>query len=98
MSKLIQLRVDDDTKTNADNLFASLGLDTPTALRIFLAASLEERGIPFMVAQKPTALPDLDWDAIAQSGEDIQQGRTISLDEFKRSMQVAYAQACEGGQ
>ena len=37
----LQLRVDDSLKAKADALFSSLGLDTSTAVRIFLASSLE---------------------------------------------------------
>ena len=46
----LQVRIDDELKQNADKLFLSLGLDTPTAVRIFLKASLEHDGIPFDVA------------------------------------------------
>jgi DNA-damage-inducible protein J len=45
----IQVRVDDNTKAAADTLFSSLGLDTSTAVRIFLTASLENNGLPFTV-------------------------------------------------
>ena len=45
----LQIRIDDNLKKNADFLFASLGLDTSTAVRIFLNAALEH-GIPFMVS------------------------------------------------
>jgi DNA-damage-inducible protein J len=48
----IQIRIDDTIKTAADSLFASLGLDTSTAVRMFIAASLENSGIPFTVAHK----------------------------------------------
>ena len=44
----IQIRVDDNIKTAADELFTSLGLDASTAVRIFLAASLENDGLPFI--------------------------------------------------
>ncbi|MDR0916296.1 MAG: type II toxin-antitoxin system RelB/DinJ family antitoxin [Oscillospiraceae bacterium] len=50
MAKTIQVRVEDDLKTSADILFASLGLDTSTAIRMFLVASMEAGGIPFAVA------------------------------------------------
>ena len=52
MSKTIQVRVDDDLKDSADYLFSSLGMDTSTAIRIFLKASLEVGGIPFTVTHK----------------------------------------------
>jgi DNA-damage-inducible protein J len=45
----IQVRIDNSIKSAADALFASLGLDTSTAMRMFLAASIDARGIPFEV-------------------------------------------------
>ena len=55
----IQIRVDDNTKTATDALFASLGLDTSTAVRMFLAAALSHRGIPFAV-RKPHGVVEID--------------------------------------
>ena len=49
MAKTIQVRVDDQLKDSADTLFASLGLDTSTAVRMFLAAATQCGGIPFPV-------------------------------------------------
>ncbi|MCL1952413.1 MAG: type II toxin-antitoxin system RelB/DinJ family antitoxin [Oscillospiraceae bacterium] len=49
MAKTIQVRVDDQLKDSADTLFASLGLDTSTAVRMFLIAAMEVGGIPFAV-------------------------------------------------
>jgi len=51
MAKTIQVRVDDALKDSADSLFTSLGLDTSTAVRMFLVASIETGGIPFAVAR-----------------------------------------------
>lgn len=45
----LQIRMDDEIKTSADALFSSLGLDTSTAVRIFLSAALESNGLPFAV-------------------------------------------------
>ena len=45
----LQIRVDDALKQEADGLFASLGLDTSTAVRIFLTAAVERDCIPFPV-------------------------------------------------
>ena len=52
MMATIQVRVDDGTKTAADALFASLGLDTSTAIRMFLMASLDNNGLPFTVKRR----------------------------------------------
>jgi DNA-damage-inducible protein J len=51
MAKIIQVRVDDQLKDSADMLFSSLGLDTSTAIRMFLVASMEAGGIPFAVTR-----------------------------------------------
>ena len=45
----IQVRVDDSIKKSADSLFYSLGLDTSTAVRMFLSAALANDGMPFPV-------------------------------------------------
>ena len=50
-SALIQVRVDASTKRKADLLFADLGFDTPTAIRIFLNQSIRREGMPFEVAK-----------------------------------------------
>ena len=52
MAKTIQVRVDDGIKESADALFASLGLDTSTAIRMFLVAAMETGGIPFPVVHR----------------------------------------------
>lgn len=46
---LIQVRVDEDTKIEVDDLFSELGFDTPTAIRMFLKKALEYQGLPFDV-------------------------------------------------
>ena len=48
---LIQVRVDDSLKKDADALFSDLGLDTPTAIRIFLKQAIKQNGLPFPVTQ-----------------------------------------------
>ena len=54
----IQVRVDDSTKIAVDSLFSSLGLDTSTAVRMFLMASLDSDGLPFSVKRR-TSKADL---------------------------------------
>ena len=49
----LQIRVEDSLKSQADNLFSSLGLDTSTAVRIFLNAAIEHNGISFPLNINP---------------------------------------------
>lgn len=61
----LQIRIDDTVKKQADTLFSSLGLDTQTAIRIFLNASIENAGIPFSVQHKeiPYSLQEAIYDS-----------------------------------
>ncbi|MDR3199410.1 MAG: type II toxin-antitoxin system RelB/DinJ family antitoxin [Planctomycetaceae bacterium] len=43
----IRINVDENIKNAADSLFAQLGLDTPTAIRMFLNSAIEHNGLPF---------------------------------------------------
>lgn len=44
---LVQFRVDSETKVKAEAIFRELGIDLPTAVRMFLARTVRENGIPF---------------------------------------------------
>ncbi len=61
----LQIRIDDTLKKQADTLFSSLGLDTSTAIRIFLNAAIENAGIPFSVQHKtiPASLQEAIYDS-----------------------------------
>jgi len=47
----INFRIDDDVKAEAETLFASLGMNTTTALMIFIRQALSEHAIPFAIRQ-----------------------------------------------
>ena len=49
MASTIQVRVDEDLKTRADELFRDLGTDTTTAIRMFLTKALAVNGFPFEI-------------------------------------------------
>jgi DNA-damage-inducible protein J len=67
----IQVRVDDNIKTAADSLFNNLGLDTSTAVRIFLSAAIESDGIPFAVKRRS---PKAD---LLEAVEDVRNRRNL---------------------
>jgi addiction module RelB/DinJ family antitoxin len=103
MAKTIQVRVEDDMKTKAEMLFASLGMDTSTAIRIFLTASMETGGIPFRVAHRYYAAADPifeeDHQTLRASLAEIEEGAPgCSLEELDASMKAAIAKGatCRG--
>lgn len=46
------IRVNSDTKKEAQELFSELGLDMSTAVNMFLKASIRKEAIPFEVSRK----------------------------------------------
>lgn len=48
-SSVFQMRLDDQLKGEAAAIYEKLGLDLPTAIRMFLKRSVLDNGIPFSV-------------------------------------------------
>ena len=57
-TSLLQIRMDEDLKNQAAELFESLGMDIPTAIRVFFKRALVEKGLPFDV--KATSSNEVD--------------------------------------
>ena len=67
----VTLRVDEDLKKQADDLFSELGLNLTTAFNIFLRQSVREQQIPFRVSRNvPNAVTLAAMDA-AEKGEEL---------------------------
>ncbi len=43
----LNIRIDEDLKRNAEEIFSALGLTTTAAFNIFVKAVVRQRGIPF---------------------------------------------------
>jgi addiction module RelB/DinJ family antitoxin len=48
-NSIIQIRVEEDLKKKAESLFSDLGLDTTSAIRLFLKQAVMRNGIPFEI-------------------------------------------------
>jgi addiction module RelB/DinJ family antitoxin len=46
-TSLLQVRIDTELKREAEKLFAEIGLDTPSAVRLFFKQSVARKAIPF---------------------------------------------------
>ena len=52
-STVLQVRIDDELRKDAAEIFRSLGLDMSSAVRLFLRRVVAEQGLPFkMVIEK----------------------------------------------
>ena len=53
-TSLLQVRVEDSLKDEAAQVFEKLGIDTSTAVRMFLKRAIMENGIPFRMTLPKT--------------------------------------------
>ena len=90
---LIQFRADRQLKDDVTQLLESLGLDLPTALRMFLVRTRIERGLPFSVT-----LPEADtgkatgistFEALRRQAADVPE---MTLDEIDAEIKAARAE------
>jgi len=72
---LIQIRVDESLKKDAEALFNDLGLDVPTAIRLFLKQSLIHNGIPFAIARTDDFYNDHNLQVLKKSIKQLDSGK-----------------------
>ena len=87
---LIQFRADRDLKEEVTDIFASIGLDMSTALRMFLIKARHVRGLPFEAVLPKTELTRKDALSII---EDARKQMTsipeMTLDEINAEIHAA---------
>ncbi len=49
----VQVRLDESLKKDAEAVFANLGVDAPTAIRMFFKKVVATRSLPFIVEENP---------------------------------------------
>lgn len=88
-SSVVQIRVDDQLRNQAAEIYEKLGIDLPTAVRIFLKRSVLDNGIPFamtlprneyMASQAIRALDEIQANAAANGTVEM------SLDEINKEI------------
>ena len=77
-SALIQVHVDEETKRKADRLFAELGIDTPTAIRIFLNQSISSRKMAGALAFSPCEKTEKREGMSFDVGEKLPNAETVA--------------------
>ena len=85
---LIQVRLDESVKRKADALFADLGFDTPTAIRMFLNQSLRREGLPFDVARPQPNAETLALIERIESGKEELVGPFSTKEELWRALEI----------
>ena len=72
---VIKTRVDAALKYDADAFFDSIGMDTTTAIRIFLKQTLIQRKIPFEIIQDSTFYSEKNKKALEHSRMQMENGQ-----------------------
>ena len=87
---LVQVKVDTETKTDVTSIYESLGLDLPTAVRIFFKKSIAVGGLPFELRNDTLSER---WSIYKEARNSIQKNNVpeMSLDEINAEIAAARA-------
>ena len=69
----INVRIDAEKKAQAQELFASLGMDMSTAINLFIQQALDFNGIPFIIRKY-----NAETEAAIREAEDMINGKIES--------------------
>lgn len=92
MDATLQVRMDSQLKSSAEELYRNLGTSFAEAVRIFAQQSVLEGGMPFRPTLKPMEdLSEAEIDRKLSAAEaDIQSGRTYTQDEVDAMMKEKF--------
>ena len=88
-TSLVQVRIDEDLKTQATAIYDKLGMDLSSAVRIFLKRSVMVNGVPFdMTLPKQEYKAEKAVSAMEKlSAEALKNGTSnMSLDEINKEI------------
>jgi len=68
--KTLQVRIPEQLRADADSILADIGLDLPTAVRLYLNKIVQTRGIPFTLEASPIRSEVIPVDAETQAQMD----------------------------
>lgn len=96
-TSLLQVRVEDSLKDEAAQVFERLGIDTSTAVRMFLRRAVMENGIPFrMTLPKEPYSAERGYHAMIEIGEGAENNglADMTLDEINAEIEAS-RQECQ---
>ncbi len=87
---LVQFRMDKELKQEVSEIYEELGMDLPTALRMFMKKSKQVRGLPFDAVLPVNQSDRSDFmsafDALRNEAKDIED---MSLDEINAEIKAS---------
>ena len=91
-TSLLQVRVDDELKEEASKVFENLGIDTSTAVRMFLKRAVMENGIPFRMTMPKTPYnAERGYRALVELGKQSEKNglSDMTLDEINAEIDAS---------
>lgn len=80
----LSIRMDAETKRQAEQLFGNLGMSISTAFNIFVKQSLRVRGIPFHITEE---VPDLErYSALREAREIARDPKVRGYDDVEEAL------------
>jgi len=74
MTSTLQVRIDSNLRREADGVFADIGLDTNSAIRLFLRQAVIRRAFPFEVISSDPFFHPKNQEFLARGIEDYANG------------------------
>lgn len=86
---LIQFRADKALRQEVAEIYEAMGMDLPTALRMFLTRSKLERGLPFEAKLPKASVPRNEaWNAFEELRRQASNLPEMSLDEINEEIRA----------
>ena len=73
----VNIRMDEDLKKQAEQLFADLGMNMTTAINVFVRQSISYGGIPFEIVRKDDFYGDYNMQTLKKSVQQLEQGKVV---------------------
>ncbi|MCM1046573.1 MAG: type II toxin-antitoxin system RelB/DinJ family antitoxin [Candidatus Gastranaerophilales bacterium] len=90
---LIQFRADKILKQEVTDIYEQLGMDLPTAFRMFMKKSKQVKGLPFeAVLPEQTITREDALNAFYEARKQMANGPEMSLDEINAEIAAARAE------
>lgn len=71
----VNIRMDEDLKKQAEQLFADLGMNMTTAINVFVRQSVNYGGIPFEIVRKDDFYSDYNQQILKNSISQLEAGK-----------------------
>ena len=77
----INIRIDDELKTRADNIFEELGINMTTAFTMFIRQTIRQGGIPFEITTRTDPFYNAEnMEVLRRSVKEAGEGKLSSHD------------------